>query len=536
MRVLFLILSLLLQTFLYAQLPATMIRQLDSIATQDVPKGAPGIATGIVKDGKIVYQKVAGFASLPDSQLITPRSRFNIASNGKQFTALAVLMLIDEKKLRLTDDIRKFLPGLYPGIKSPITIGHLLTHSSGIRDVYDLWSLQGITWWQQSFGNGDVINLLEKQQDLNFPPGTKYLYSNSNYILLATIVEKVTGKSFIAFTNEMFGKLDMHNTSFESDAQKIRGPIARAYFNFGTWTTYDWIWNVVGDGNIFSTLEDQLKWEMLLQTKGFRVKGLGSSQNLVAGSMIKNYGYGLEFGTYKGMPYTFHEGATGAWKATVIRFPEKKVSIVTLVNTGKATPNTQTRQMADVLFGLPNSASFWLTKPAAEGPMVKDEEIIGTYLTEDNFAFQFEQREGKLYLKRVGRNDVLLEREGANIFHQAYDPAFKQEFLKNTNGELTVTAYYSSHAPYTLTKMNANFDGFDFASLTGKYRNSETDVVISMQYSGGKNYAIQNGTDSTKGLLVTPTKMLVDNYVLEFKDGMILLGGDRIQGVVFKRK
>lgn len=534
MRVLCLISVLLFQLASLAQLPADMIRQLDSIATQDVPKGAPGIATGIVHNGKVVYQKVAGFASLPDSTLITSSSRFNIASNGKQYTALAVLTLIDDKKLRLTDDIRKFLPSLYPGIRTPITIAHLLTHSSGIRDVYDLWSLQGITWWKQSFGNPDVVRLLEKQQDLNFPPGSKYLYSNSNYILLATIVEKVTGKSFVEYTNNMFRKLGMPNTSFESEAQKIRGPIARAYFNFGTWTTYEWIWNVYGDGNIFSTLEDQLRWEVILQGKGFRVKGLGLSQSPVAGSAIKNYGYGLEFGTYKGMPYTYHEGATGAWKATVIRFPEKKLSIITMVNTGKATPNTQTRQMADVFLGIPNNASFWLTKPAAEGPLVKDEEIIGTYLTEDNFAFQFEQREGKIYLKRVGRNDVLLEREGANIFHQAYDPPFKQEFLRNTKGELTVTAYYSSHAPYTLTKVNANFDGFDFSALSGSYHNAETNVKVSLQYISGKDYAVQIGTDSTKGLLVTPGKMLVDNYVLEFSSGSFFLIGDRIARVLFK--
>jgi hypothetical protein len=276
-------------------------------------------------------------------------------------------------------------------------------------------------------------------------------------------------------------------------------------------------------------------YEQRLQ-KGRSWKVEGRSQQPVLGSSITNYGYGLEFGTYKGMLYTFHEGATGAWKATVIRFPGKKVSIVTLVNTGKATPNTQTRQMADVFFGIPKNASFWLTKPTSEGPTVKEEEIIGTYLTEDNFAFQFEQREGKLYLKRVGRNDVLLEREGANIFHQAYDPAFKQEFLKNAKGELTVTAYYTSHAPYTLNKVNANFDGFDFAYLAGKYLNTETDVMISIQHSGGKNYAIQNGTDSTMGLLVTPTKMLVDNYVLEFRDGMILLSSDRIERVLFKRE
>ena len=107
--------------------PPSQIKQLDSIAIQDVPKGAPGIATGIVSNGKIVYQKVAGFANLTDSSLITKDTRFNIASNGKQFTALAILVLIDEKKISLTDDIRKYLPAIYPKVNSKITIENLLS-------------------------------------------------------------------------------------------------------------------------------------------------------------------------------------------------------------------------------------------------------------------------------------------------------------------------------------------------------------------------------------------------------------------------
>ena len=229
----------------------TEIKRLDSIATQDVPKGAPGIATGIVSNGKIVYEKVAGFANLTDSTLITKDTRFNIASNGKQFTALAILVLLDEKKIRLTDDIRKYLPTVYPKFNSKITIENLLNHTSGIRDVYDLWSLQGLTWWEHSFSNKDVLELIEKQQELNFLPNTKHLYSNTNYILLTAIVEKVTGKSFVPYTTDLFKKLNMPNTSFETDYSKIRGPIAKAYFNFDTWTTYNWIWNVCGDGNIF---------------------------------------------------------------------------------------------------------------------------------------------------------------------------------------------------------------------------------------------------------------------------------------------
>jgi CubicO group peptidase (beta-lactamase class C family) len=244
------------------------IQRLDSIATQDVPSNAPGIATAIIQNGMLIYEKVAGYADLTDSSKIDKTTRFNIASNGKQFTALAILTLIHQKKLKFSDDIRKWLPSLYPNSKEKITVQHLLNHTSGIRDCYDLWSLQGYTWWKKTFNNTDVLNLIEKQTDLNFAPNTQYLYSNTNYILLALIIEKVTGKPFVAFTNELFKALNMPNTSFEPDYTNIRGKIARAYFNFNTWTTYKWIWNVCGDGNIFSTLEDQIQWEKLVQGKG----------------------------------------------------------------------------------------------------------------------------------------------------------------------------------------------------------------------------------------------------------------------------
>jgi CubicO group peptidase (beta-lactamase class C family) len=518
------------------------IKRLDSIATQDVPKGAPGIVTGIVSNGKIVYEKVAGFANLTDSTLITKDTRFNIASNGKQFTALAILILLDEKKISLTDDIRKYLPTIYPKLNSKITIENLLNHTSGIRDLYDLWSLQGLTWWEYSFSNKDVLALIEKQQELNFLPNKKHLYSNTNYILLTAIVEKVTGKSFVTYTNDLFKKLNMPNTSFETDYLKIRGPIAKAYFNFDTWTTYDWIWNVCGDGNIFSTLADQLQWEQILQGKiNSKIKRqiLEKSQQLTDNSTIKNYGYGLEFGIYKGLSYKFHEGATGAWKATVIRFPNKKISIVTLTNTGKSTPNTQTRQMADVVLNLKDNASYLVTKPTKVSSFVSEEDMIGTYLTDNNFTFQFEKKDSILYLKRLGRNDVKLEREAGNILHQTYDPDFKQEFKRNEKGEMTVTTYYTSHSPYTLTKAISNWTNYNYEALNGKYINSETNVTIDIKFTGEKNYDVKVGSqDNTKGLLISPIKLLVDNYVFDIENNatapkIFLLSADRIQRVKF---
>ena len=243
------------------------IRQLDSISVSDVPKGAPGIASGVVLNGKIVYRKYAGYANLNDSSLIDSQSRFNIASNGKQFTAFAILILAEQKKLSLHDDIRKFFPKLFSDVTEKISVEHLISHTSGIRDVYDLWALQGITWWKQTFNNTDVLDLLQQQRELNFKPGSRYAYSNSNYILLALVVEKVSGQSFVNYTKDMFKKLNMIHTSFESDYQWISGPVARPYFNFDTWFGYDWICNIHGDGNIFSTLDDQLEWEKTIQTE-----------------------------------------------------------------------------------------------------------------------------------------------------------------------------------------------------------------------------------------------------------------------------
>lgn len=519
------------------------LRMLDSIATQDVPPGAPGIATAIVASGRVVYQKTAGYASLPDSALITAGSRFNIASNAKQFTALAILVLQSQGKLALSDDIRKYLPGLFTSIKQKISILHLLTHTSGIRDVYDLWSLQGITWWKNTFANHDALNLLAKQRDLNFAPGRDYLYSNSNYILLAQIIEKVTGQAFARYMNGLFLKLGMRDTSFEPDHTSIRGPVARAYFNFDSWTTYNWIWNVCGDGNLFTTLNDQVQWEKLVQGQGsaaIDTRVIKKSQALANPAINKKYGYGLEFGQYKGLDYVFHEGATGAWKATAIRFPSQKLSFITLTNTGKSIPASQTRQMADVVLNLPGDKAFFATRPPRPGSYVSQEEILGTYASGTNFTFEFIMKDGELSLRRRGRNDIRLQREAANIFRQANDTAFKQEFKKNGKGEMTVTAYYTTHAPYTLERPSADCSGFDFSSLNGRYVNEETGVEIVIDHKQDKLYNVRmrNDNSPSEASLLVPGKLLFAGYAITIEKSSgattLWLDGDRIKRVRFR--
>jgi CubicO group peptidase (beta-lactamase class C family) len=542
MRLLLLLILLVTSSFIkiFAS-PGNHDSLLQRIATQDVPPRSPGIATGIVKNGKVIFSLCAGLANLSDSSAIDADSRFNIASNGKQFTALTILWLADSGLLSLQQDIRKYLPSLYPSIKQPITIAHLLTHRSGIRDVYDLWSLKDITWWKMSYSNLDVIQLISQQTQLNSIPGSEYRYSNSNYLLLASIIEKVTGKSFVQVTRQLFDRLGMFHTGFEDNYQQIKGPVAHPYFNFSTWSNYNWIWNACGDGNLFSTLSDQLRWEQLIQKKSSdRLGKLIQKSQLPINPKWPEYGAGLEFGKYKQQNYRFHEGATGAWKATVIRFGDT-LSLLTLTNSGKTIPYDQTRQMADVLLQLNNdNTKSWATAPEQVGPWYDSTAVTGIYQTSNNFTFRFELREGILYLIRSGRNDIKLTRASANCFQQSNDPAFKLAFTKNEKGEEIVTAYYTTHAPYSLKKIDKDISLFNAASLNGDYINDETGVSLSIQHDKDRSFRVLLNTNERVGLLINPARMMIDNYQLDItwknKQPVILLQGDRIKNVVFHQK
>jgi hypothetical protein len=137
----------------------------------------------------------------------------------------------------------------------------------------------------------------------------------------------------------------------------------------------------------------------------------------------------------------------------------------------------------------------------------------------------------------VGRNDVELEREADNIFHQKFDPAFKLEFTTNLTGEMQVTAYYINHSPYSLTKVNSIVKGFDFKSINGNYVNSETNTSLRLKYIDGVSYKVKLGRSyKTEGILVSGTKMLVDSYSLEIRNGELFLNGERIKQVKYKRK
>src|SRR5262245_19582056 len=188
----------------------------------------PGCAVGVVRDGKLVYEKAYGLADLEQGSRIGPDTVFHIASVSKQFTALAVLLLEKDGKLSLDDDVRKHLPELHD-FGRMITLRHLLQHTSGLRDQ---WSLLTLAGWRMDdvITDDDVFRLVCRQRELNFDPGARHLYSNTGYTLAARIVARVSGQTFPDFTRKrIFEPLGMSHTRFPADHQEIIPKRARSY-------------------------------------------------------------------------------------------------------------------------------------------------------------------------------------------------------------------------------------------------------------------------------------------------------------------
>ncbi|MCI0662635.1 MAG: beta-lactamase family protein, partial [Acidobacteria bacterium] len=223
---------------------------------------SPGAALGVIKDGKLIYKKGYGMANLEHDIPISPTTVFNIGSASNQFTAMSVLLLEKQGKLRLDDDIRKYLPEA-PAHQSTITIRQLIHHTSGIRDRNDLLAIAGRDF-DEVYREDDIIELLARQKELNFKPGSRHMYTYSGYALLAAIVNRVSGKSLRQFANEnIFTPLGMTNTGFQDEDAMIFKNRATEYFmnNEGGFQMRPRNVGAVGDGGLFTTVEDLFLWD-----------------------------------------------------------------------------------------------------------------------------------------------------------------------------------------------------------------------------------------------------------------------------------
>jgi CubicO group peptidase (beta-lactamase class C family) len=326
--------------------------QVDRIFAKWNHTDSPGCAVAVMFRGQIVYEHGYGMADLSHNVAITPTTTFHVASVSKQFTAAAVVLLAQQGRLSLDDDVHKYIPEL-PHFGYTITIRDLLHHVSGLRDQWDLLGLAGFRYTLDLITDADVINLVMAQRDLNFPPETEYLYSNTGYTMAGLIVQRVSGQSLRQFTSDnIFAPLGMSDTHFRDDHSEINKGEAFGYKrgSDGAFRLSVTNFDTVGATSLYTTVEDLAKWD-----ENFYVPLVGGSE--FAREMTKTeplrsgkanyYAMGLMLLRYRNIPIVEHGGSDAGYRANILRFPEQHFSVVTLCNT-LAVPAELNRRLADL--------------------------------------------------------------------------------------------------------------------------------------------------------------------------------------------
>lgn len=315
----------------------------------------PGCAVAAAIDGETALGAAYGMADLEHDVPLRPDSIFEAGSVSKQFTAAAVLLLAQQGKLSLDDAARKYIPEL-PDYGSPLTIRHLLNHTSGLRDWGSVAAVAGWPRTTRAYTHAHVLDILSRQRALNYPPGAEYSYTNSGYNLAAILVDRVAGKPFAEFTREaIFTPLGMTSTSWRDDFRRIVKGRAIAYSeNAGVVRQLMPFEDVHGNGGLLTTVGDLLKWNRNFTTATVGGRAFVDRQlqqaRLADGRTIA-YAAGLMVLHYKGRNEVSHSGTTAAYNAWLGRYPDQGLSVSVLCNSSAANGVQLGHAVADIFLG-----------------------------------------------------------------------------------------------------------------------------------------------------------------------------------------
>ena len=314
----------------------------------------PGCAVGVAAGGAPVLARGFGMADLEHGVAIVPDTIFEGGSVSKQFTAAAVMLLARDGKLSLDDQVRKYVPEL-PDYQSPLTIRHMLTHTSGLRDWGSIESIAGWPRTTRAYTHAHVLEIVGRQRSLNFTPGTHWSYSNTGFNLAAIIVERVSGQTFQAFTQaRLFQPLGMAHTSWRDDYTRVVKGRAIAYRERDGFHTDMPFENVFGNGGLLTTVGDLLKWNEHYDAPAEGDAPVVAEQQKAGhftDGRVHGYGLGLYVGTHKGLREIYHSGSTAGYQAFLTRFPDQKVSVAVLCNVATAPAAEYAHSVADAYLG-----------------------------------------------------------------------------------------------------------------------------------------------------------------------------------------
>jgi CubicO group peptidase (beta-lactamase class C family) len=345
---------LLLPAILAAQQP-NLPAVADTVFQRWNSTRTPGCAVGVARGGNVLLERGYGMADLERGVPLTPETILESGSVAKQFTATAVLLLVSDGKLSLDDPARKYIPELpdYGGGR-PITIRHLLTHTSGLREWSSLVRAAGWPRGERAHTQADLLDIVVRQKALNYPVGDYYSYTNSGYALAMTIVERVSEMSFQEFSRQrIFQPLGMTHTQWRDDFTRLVPGRAQAYGNEPDgWHLNMPFEDVVGPGGLLTTVGDWLIWSKALVDKKLGAAwadSLTSRMRLTNGREIE-YAKGVSITRYRGLREVSHSGSTAGYSTFLARYPERdNLTIAVMCNAGNAPAGGHAHQLADRL-------------------------------------------------------------------------------------------------------------------------------------------------------------------------------------------
>ena len=507
-------------------------QEIDTIFKQLFKQNVPGGAIGIIKDGELMYSKGYGIADLEHDIKINSSSVFNTCSISKEFVSFSLLLLEEQGKLNLDDTVQTYLPD-FPEYDAPLTIRHFINHTSGIRDVKKLIQLKG----KNIFDNlepEEVYTLIKHQKALEFSPGHKFAWSNSDYFILSMIIEKVSGQSLKTFTQEhIFGPLGMKNTLFYDDNTDL---IKNRVFSYNKKNAEDGFDNVmnrtnlIGAGGIYSTIEDLFLWDQNFYNNKLGKGGQKIIKNMHEEGLLNNgessgYAHSMTINNYKGLKTVGHGGSFAGYRSVILRFPDEKVSVIILANRGDAEPWVLAYHVADVLL----KEKFITVSKKTETKTVNPEithikekfslaQITGNYEREPGSLFKFSIKNDSLQLVEWMRKEplMLINTEG-NTYKEANNPSLQFIFSELKN-HLTQKLTVSGPSFKFISKRKEKFDfsNLNLADYTGDFYSEEIDATHVLFLDDGKlNVKIANN----EALALAPNNIdtfYSDGYLVHF--------------------
>ncbi len=485
--------------------------KVDAIFADLAKVDSPGCAVGVIREGQLVYGKGYGSAVIEHGIPITTRTVFDLGSVSKHFTATAIVLLAQQGKLSLDDEVRKWVPEFpdYSGRvakgqsgeagssgKNP-TIRQLLHHTSGVRNYDTLMALAAVDFSGRT-GDREALDIIVRQKELNFTPGSDYLYSNSGYFLLSQIVKKASGKTLREFAAEnIFGPLGMTDTQYLDDTTLIVPRRATGYSpkRAGGWELDTSNFEQTGDGAVQTDIEDFVKWDRnfsdgrVLGAQG--LQWLQTPGVLTSGRKI-TYAFGLQVTTYRGLPIVEHGGSWAGYRAHYARFPEQKLSVVCLCNAANANPARRAHQVAEAyLGGLMKADSSAASATSASVSGVSSAQLAGFagmyYSATEGSVLRLTSEEGKLRVRAgnqsfeitpTGDGEFRLLQPGTN-FRVKFEPAAGGKFrMVRLNSEGTTTVYETAE-PFAPTAAQQR-------AFLGSYYSDEADVTYTIFEKEGK--------------------------------------------------